>query len=121
MTFSRSCRQSSLLTVVEAFLVAFFRDDKNFKHPQSGAQEAILTLNYAAIIMSISATISALSLTHEFGEIPSRASRNPSHTSAHTAGIFEGENWDILRYFGARKSARWIIYHCESTNKDPRF
>jgi len=102
--------------VVETLLVAFFRDDRSFKHPQLGVQEAILTLNYAAIILSISATISALFLTDEFSEIPSRASRNSSHTSAHPARVFEGENWDILRYFGARKSTRWIVYHCESTN-----
>jgi len=88
---------------------------------QSGVQEAILTLNYAAIILSISATTTALSLTDEFGEIPSRASRNPLHTSAHPAVSFQGENWGILRYFGVRKSTRWFIYHCKSTMHDSIF
>ena len=93
--------------------MAFFNDDKNFKRPQSRVQEAILILTYAAIILSISATISALALTDEFGEIPSRASRDPLHTT-HPAESIEAKNWDILRHFGARKSTRWITYHCES-------
>jgi hypothetical protein len=95
--------------------VAFFNENKNFTHSQSRVQEAILSLTYAAIILSISATISALSLIDEFSEIPSRAARNALHTSAHSPRAFEGDNWDILRYFGARKSTRWIIYHCESS------
>jgi len=104
--------------VVGALTLAFFRDDKNFIHPQSGVQEAILTLNYAAIILSISATISALSLADKFGEIPSRASRNSLHTSAHPAMSLQAENSGILRYFGVRKSTRWFIYHCKSTMHD---
>lgn len=94
--------------------MAFFKNDKNFKSPQSGVQEATLILTYAAIILSISATISALTLTDELGEIPSRASRDPLHTT-HPAGTIEGNNWDILRHFGARKSTRWVTYHGEST------
>ncbi len=100
--------------MVQASLVAFFKDDKNFKSPQSGVQEAVLILSYAAIILSISATISALTLTDELGEIPSRASRDPLHTT-HPAESIEGNSWDILRHFGARKSALWVTYHCEST------
>jgi len=115
MTYSCYDRQSSLFAVVEALLLPFFKDNQNFTHPQSGVQEAILILTYAAIILSISATIGALSLIDELVEIPSRASRNPLHTG-HLAGTFQGGDWDILRYFGARKSTRWIIYHCESPN-----
>ena len=107
--------------MVETSLVALFRDDKNFKHPESRVQEAILTLNYVAIILSISATMSAFSLTDEFNEIPSRASRNSSHTTAHPATIVQGEDWDILRYFGARKSTRWIVYHCKWTKAPSGF
>jgi len=107
--------------VVGVLLVAFFKDDKNFIHAQSAVQEVILTLNYAAIILSISATTTALSLTDEFSEIPSRASRNPLHTSAYPAVSFQGENWGILRYFGVRKSTRWFIYHCKSTIHDSIF
>jgi hypothetical protein len=90
--------------------VTFFKDNTKFKNPQSGVQEVILILTYAAIILSISATISALTLTDEFGEIPIRASRklgmdNPKN--------FEGGDWDILRYFHTRRSTQWIVYHCE--------
>lgn len=99
--------------MVDASLVAFLKDDINFKRPKSGVQEAAIILIYAAIILSISATISALTLTDEFGEIPSRASRDPLHTT-HPAESIEGSSWDILRHFGARKSTRWVTYHCES-------
>ena len=84
-------------------------------------QEAILIIPYAAIILSISGTISALSLTDEFAEIPSRAARDALHTSAQPAIALTGENWDILRYFGARKSTRWIIYHSECHMPAPIF
>lgn len=102
--------------MVEASLVAFFKDDKNFKTPQSAVQEATLILTYSAIILSISATISALTLTDELGDIPSRASRDLLHTS-NPAQSIEGKNWAILRHFGARKSTRWITYHCRSTDQ----
>jgi hypothetical protein len=103
------------LAVVETSLAAFFKDNKHFKSPQSGVQEAILILTYISIILSISATMSALTLTDEFGEIPSRASRDPLHIN-NPVEIVQGKNWDILRYFGARKSTRWVTYHCESTD-----
>lgn len=93
--------------------MAFFKNDKNFIHPQSEVQDAVLTLTYAAIILSISATISCLVLTDEFGEIPNRASGNSLHTSAHLAELIEGDHWDILSRFGARKSTRWIAHHCK--------
>lgn len=78
--------------MVGALLVVFFNNDKNFKRPQSGVQETILILTYAEIILSISATISAFSLTDEFAEIPSRASRSPHHTSIYPVRAFKGEN-----------------------------
>ena len=107
-------QQFSLLAAAQASLVAFFTDDKNFKSPQQGVQKAALILTYAAIILTISATISALTLTDELGTIPGRASRDPLHTT-HPVRCIEGNSWDILRYFGARKSMRWVTYHCEPT------
>ena len=108
--------------------MAFFKDAKNFNSPQSGnknlnctqsrdedhngpqsgVQTAILTLTYAAIILSVSATISALTLTDQFGEIHSRASRKQGNLTS-----FQGGDWAILRHFRARKFTRWIIFHCE--------
>ena len=93
-------------------MVAFFKDDNNFHSTQKGVQKAILTLTYAAIILSISATISALTLTDHFGEIPSRASREPGINDAKAQS---GSDWDILRRFRTRKSTLWLIYHCELT------
>ena len=114
MYHSRIDRQSSLLAAAQASLVAFFTDDKNFKSPQSGVQKAALILTYAAIILTISAAISALTLTDELGTIPSRASRDPLHTTQSAESIV-GNSWDILRHFRARKSTRWVTYHCRPT------
>jgi len=92
--------------------VTFFKDEKNFQSTQKGVQEAILILTYAAITLSISATISALVLTDRFGEIPSQAARQPL---INEANVQSGTDWDILRRFCTRKSTLWIIYHCKLT------
>lgn len=90
-------------------MVNFFKDDKNFESPESTVQEVILILTYAAIILSISATISALTLTDEFGEIPNRACRERGCCP----DKMQGGDWDILRRFGIRDLTQWIVYHCK--------
>jgi len=102
------------LAAVEASLVAFFRDDKNYTNPQPKVQQAIVTLTMTSIVFSISATISALTLTDEFGEISGRASRNLIHTDNPIKNV-ELNNWQILCYFGARDSTRCVIWLCELT------
>lgn len=91
--------------------MAFFKDDDNFKSPESKAHEAILILTYTSIILSIGATISALTLTDQFGEIHSRASRK---RAVNENPKFAGGDWDLLLYYQAGKSTRWIVYHCET-------
>jgi hypothetical protein len=90
--------------------VAFFKDDKNYDSPQPKGQKVILILTLAGIVLSISATLSALGLTGEFVELSSRASRNSVHTTPpNTLTI---TNLDILRFFGARRSMKWMILYC---------
>lgn len=89
--------------------MSVFVDDEKFGKTTPRVQEAILTLTYTSMVLSIAATISALALTDEIGEIPSRVSREPQVT----AKRLKGEEWDVLRYFQARKTARLVFYHCE--------
>jgi len=100
------------LAAVDASLLAFFRDDINYNSPQPKTQQVIITLTLDGTIFSMSATFTALRLTGEFGEIPIRASRDIAREgSPPWAGVLD--NWELLRLFGARKSTRWIIWHCE--------
>jgi len=55
--------QSGLLAAVAAQLLTFFRDDSNFKHPESKARDGILVLTYMSLVTSIFATTSSLALT----------------------------------------------------------
>jgi hypothetical protein len=113
--------QSGLLAAVTAQLLVFFRTNDAFgangdqkDHPK---REAVLTLTYVALILSIGATLSSLILTDEFSDIPIRAARSPyGPESSKTEGdpIFLGKDWEILRTFGLRKSARFVVGHCES-------
>ena len=74
-------------------------------------QQVVVILTLAGTILSISATLSALMLTDEFGEIPFRASK---HTTQPDNSTIDSESV-ILRSFGARKSTQWLIVHCERT------
>jgi hypothetical protein len=116
---------------VSAQLLVFFKDDKNFGSgadnnigPKNDSnvnidaiQQPILALTYAALILSIGATITSLILTNEFSNIPIRAARSMYDLeSSNNAGEtrYLGGNRGVLRLFGLRKSAVFIMGHCES-------
>jgi len=117
-TFQSAATVSGLLAAVTAQLLVFFRTNDAFgangdqkDHPK---REAVLTLTYVALILSIGATLSSLILTDEFSDIPIRAARSPyGPESSKTEGdpIFLGKDWEILRTFGLRKSARFVVGH----------
>ena len=77
-------------------------------------QEAIVALTLAGMLLSISATISALMLVDGFGEIPFRASCMPTHAT-HPVERTETDEGGILRLFGARRTTLWLVVHCERT------
>jgi len=55
--------QPGLLAAVAAQLLTCFRDDSNFKHPESKARDGIPVLTYISLVTSIFATTSSLALT----------------------------------------------------------
>src|SRR5258706_5196165 len=115
-----SKRQSGLLAAVTAQLIVFFKANGTFDNKDDPRKEPILTLTYVALVLSIGATISSLILTDEFADIPIRAARSPyGLESSKTKGnpVFVGHDWRLLRVFGLRRSARFIIGHCESLSK----
>lgn len=105
--------QSSVIAGIEAQLLVFYSDPKNFVRPglHSATQEVVKILTYVALIFSISATMSSLLLTDEFGEIPTRAAR--SRGKDFEGGRFAGTDWSLLRSYRIRAGSRLVVYHCE--------
>jgi hypothetical protein len=63
--------QSSVLAGVESQLLVFFKSSPNFtQQPVPVILQYLLVLTYIALIFSVSATISSLILTRNFGNIP---------------------------------------------------
>jgi len=96
---------------VAAQLFVFFKANQDSEGNQTAPLRAVVTLSYAAIILSISATISSLILTDEFSEMRTRAARS---TWVHgDAGEFYGKQWKLLIEYGLRKGTAWVVWHCE--------
>ena len=93
-------------------MLAFFKDEKNFKQRDSTPQVVILIFTYIAIIASVSATISSLILTDEFAEMPVRAARDPDIQFRPPREEFAGKDWQLLGTFGLRSSVNLVVYHC---------
>jgi hypothetical protein len=128
-------KQSGLLAAVAAQLIVFFKTEGTFDPKDDPRKEPILTLAYVALVLSIGATISSLILTDEFADIPVRAARSPydlesSKTKSPKSGpsttepskaedpkddtTFNGHDWGLLRVFGLRGSAQFVVAHCRS-------
>ncbi|KZV65746.1 hypothetical protein PENSPDRAFT_113862 [Peniophora sp. CONT] len=108
-TLQGSAVTSSVTAAVEAQLLVFYSDVSNFAHRGSTTQNAVKILTYIALICSISATMTALLLTDEFGEISTRAARNRDRRTE--GGKTAGTDWGILRMYQIREHANWIVYH----------
>ncbi|KAI0048475.1 hypothetical protein FA95DRAFT_1039715 [Auriscalpium vulgare] len=104
-----SYAQSGLLAVVESQLIAFIKSPSSYPHAASTAQmNALLIFTYAAFFFSLSAMISSLVLTDEFGELPVRASRRSNPIRQ---GLYDSSAASLLESYGARKSWRWVMWH----------
>jgi hypothetical protein len=104
--------QAALFVGVEVNLLAFFKDDANYhRSTTSSARHALLIFTYSALFFSLSAAISGLILTDEFGALPVRASRKPDPIQQ---GVFDSSALDLLQSYGAKRSWIWLMWHCES-------
>jgi hypothetical protein len=104
--------QAALFVGIEVNLLAFFKDDANYhRSTTSSARHALLIFTYSALFFSLSAAISGLILTDEFGALPVRASRKPDPIQQ---GVFDSSALDLLQSYGAKRSWIWVMWHCES-------
>ena len=103
--------QAALLVLVEVHLLSFVKDESNYsRDTNKSARHALLIFTYSALFFCISATVSGLILTDEFGELPVRASRKKDPIQE---GVFDSGALDLLRTYGAKRSWIWVMWHCE--------
>jgi len=91
-------------------LLSFVKDDSNFENRDlnKSANHALLIFTYCALFFCLSATISGLILTDEFGELPVRASRKRDPIQQ---GTFDSGALDLLQNYGAKRSWIWVMWH----------
>jgi hypothetical protein len=103
--------QAALFVIVEVNLLSFIKDESNYsRHTNKSARHALLVFTYSALFFCLSATVSGLILTDEFGELPVRASRKKDLIQE---GVFDSGALDLLRTYGAKRSWIWVMWHCE--------
>ncbi|KZV75932.1 hypothetical protein PENSPDRAFT_661433 [Peniophora sp. CONT] len=104
---------SSIIAGVEAQLLVFYNDKGSFgtpdTDPPSVIQVVLEILTYIALVCSVSATITSLLLTDEFGEIPTRSARGRDARTE--GGQFAGTDFTILRSFRLRRGSEIVMYH----------
>ena len=109
--------QAALCVLVEIHLLSFVKDESNYsRHTNKSARHALLIFTYSALFFCISATVSGLILTDEFGELPVRASRKKDPIQE---GVFDSGALDLLRSYGAKRSWIWVMWHCKCQNSPP--
>ena len=95
----------------EAQLLSFMKDSEHYVYTSDhAATKALLIFSYCALFFSCSATLSALMLTDEFGELPLRASQKEGLLKD---GTYFASTSDLLELYGARPSWKWVMWHCE--------
>jgi len=103
--------QAALFVLIEVHLLTFVKDESNYsRDTNKSARHALLIFTYSALFFCLSATVSGLILTDEFGELPVRASRKKDPIQE---GVFDSNALDLLRSYGAKRSWIWVMWHCE--------
>jgi hypothetical protein len=104
--------KAALFVLAEVHLLSFIKDESNYsptRQTTKSARHALLLFTYSALFFSLSATLSGLILTDEFGELPVRASRKKDPIQE---GVFDSGALDLLRTYGAKRSWIWVMWHC---------
>ncbi|KAF8202486.1 hypothetical protein BJ912DRAFT_920841 [Pholiota molesta] len=101
---------SGLLAVVSAQLLTYFRDPATYdrRSTPQGARDAVLALNYCALLLNIGATISAFIILDRMGSLTLLFACKESQP---TIGAFAGTEMQILRHYGAGPRWKFIIWH----------
>jgi uncharacterized membrane protein YagU involved in acid resistance len=108
-TYQISTIVTALFVIVEVHLLSFVKDESNYsRDTNKSARHALLIFTYSALFFCLSATVSGLILTDEFGELPVRASRKKDPIQE---GVFDSGALDLLRSYGAKRSWIWVMWH----------
>ncbi|KAG8767067.1 hypothetical protein FRC12_006462 [Ceratobasidium sp. 428] len=117
-SFTSSATVTALFAAVESQLLTFVKGLTNpgdnetppVLDQNSKGYHALLILTYASLFFSISATVSSLILTDEFGELDYRAARADIVASRPKNILGESLN-NFLSAYGMRWAARLVKYH----------
>ncbi|KAH9977468.1 hypothetical protein BJV74DRAFT_888447 [Russula compacta] len=109
-TYQISTVVAALFVLVEVHLLSFVKDDSHYHTRDIGnpSRHALAIFTYSALFFCLSATISGLILTDEFGELPVRASRKKDPIQQ---GVFDSGALDLLQTYGAKRSWIWVMWH----------
>ncbi|KAI0263547.1 hypothetical protein BC834DRAFT_844438 [Gloeopeniophorella convolvens] len=108
-TYQSSTVVAGLFAIVEAHLLSFVKDEQHFhKHVGNSAKHALLIFTYSALFCFLSAAVSGLILTDEFGELPVRASRKSDPIQQ---GTFDSGVIALLETYGAKRGWLWVMWH----------
>ncbi|KAI0300710.1 hypothetical protein B0F90DRAFT_1668248 [Multifurca ochricompacta] len=108
-TYQSSTIVAGLFAGVEVHLLSFVKDDSHYhKDVGNSARSALLIFTYSALFFCLSAAVSGLILTDEFGELPVRASRRSDPIQQ---GVFDSGTLDLLQTYGAKCSWVWVMWH----------
>jgi hypothetical protein len=102
--------QSALLAVVQSQLMGVFK--QNLGPSESKIREALLILNYIALICSIGATMTSLLLSDEFSEIPMRSARAAA-LATDNPDVIVATNWRVLLYWHVKPKTKVLVWHCK--------
>ena len=106
--------QSSVLSGVESQLLVFFKSSPNStQQPVPPIFEFLLVLTYVALIFSVSATISSLVLTENFGNVPMLVAHFREKVKYISTPKFETANFrSRINEDITPRRWRWIEWHC---------
>ncbi|KAH8980110.1 hypothetical protein EDB92DRAFT_1976220 [Lactarius akahatsu] len=109
-TFQSSTVVAGLFAVVEVRILSFVKNDASFARNVVGnsAKDALLIFTYLGLFFSVSAAVSGLILTDDFGELPVRASRQRDSMEL---GLFDSGTSELLQSYGAKRSWIWVMWH----------
>ncbi|KAI0300019.1 hypothetical protein B0F90DRAFT_1817817 [Multifurca ochricompacta] len=113
-TYQAAAVVSTVLAGVESQFLVFFKSSPDFTQESKPAMlQYLLVLTYIALIFSVSATISSLVLTENFGNVPMLVSRFREKLKSITNPGFETASF-LQSSFGdaiAPRRWRWIEWH----------
>jgi hypothetical protein len=108
--------QGALFAAIESQLLTFVKaiDPKKIE-PSSAGFQALLILTYAAFFFSVSATVSSLILTDEYGELDLRAASRPQDGDVAAVEKLPTHNSieKMFQTYGISWACRPVRLHCK--------